>query len=187
MKAKIEDLFPKVGRTDHGIQLLFGEINSNVAAETCAWILEANVVPEEERPKSLILFINSEGGELPAAFAIIECMRGSSVPVQTVALGNICSAGLIIFMNGKKGFRTVTPTCSIMSHNYSTGIIGNHHELLAVQKELNYTHKRILDTYKRCTGLSDKIITEKLIGAQDNWLTPKEAVDFGIADRISGL
>lgn len=187
MKAKLEDLLPKVGRDSQGVQLLFGEINNEVAAIACAWILESNMLEPEERPKSMVLLINSEGGELAAAFSVIECMRGSKIPVQTVALGNVCSAGLLIFMNGQKGTRTVTPTCSIMSHNYSTGIIGNHHELLAIQKELNYTHRRILDTYKRCTGLSEKVITEQLIGNQDNWLSPKEAIEFNMADRISGL
>lgn len=187
MKRKLEDFLPKVGRPDQGVQLLFGEINNQVASEVCAWILEANMLDPEDKPKSMVLLINSEGGELPAAFSIIECMRGSPIPIQTVALGNVCSAGLIIFMNGQKGSRTLTPTCSIMSHNYSTGIMGNHHELLAVQKELHYTHQRILETYKKCTGLSEKVINELLIGNQDSWLTPKEALAFHMADRIAGL
>lgn len=167
------------------VQLLFGEIETDVAAEVCAWIL--NACFEEERPKHLTLLINSEGGNLAAAFAIIECMRSSPIPIHTVALGNICSAGLFIFMSGKKGHRTITPTCSIMSHNYSTGIAGNHHELVAIQKELNYTHQRILEHFKRCTGLSEKAINERLIGVQDSWMSPQEAIDLKIGDRISEI
>ena len=170
------------------INLLFGEFTTELAADICAWIINANVADEQgEKPKSLTLMINSVGGDLSAAFAIIECMRGSKIPVHTIAMGNVCSAGLITFMNGKKGFRTITPTCSIMTHTYNTSISGNHHELLAIHKELDFTHRRILENYKRCTGLSEKVINEKLIGVQDNWLSPREALEFGMGDRISAL
>lgn len=187
-KPKEEQQLGNDGIKNHSVQLVFGEIDTDIAANVCAWILETNVIQDpEERPHALTMMINSVGGDLHAAFAIIECMRGSSIPIHTVALGNICSAGLMIFMSGQKSFRTLTPTCTIMSHNYSTGIAGNHHELLAIQKELNFTHQRILDLYKRCTGLSEKIILEKLIGNQDTYLTPTEALALKLADRISGL
>lgn len=173
---------------NHSVQLLFGEIDIDIAAVICAWILESNMAQDpEEKPAALTMMINSVGGDLHAAFAIIECMRGSTIPIHTVALGNICSAGLMIFMSGQKSFRTLTPTCTIMSHNYSTGIVGNHHELLAIQKELNFTHQRILDVYKKCTGLPEKVILEKLIGNQDTYLTPTEALSLKLADRIAGL
>lgn len=173
---------------NHSVQLLFGEIDIDISAVICAWILESNMAQDpEEKPAALTMMINSVGGDLHAAFAIIECMRGSSIPIHTVALGNICSAGLMIFMSGQKHFRTLTPTCTIMSHNYSTEIGGNHHELLAIQKELNFTHQRILDLYKKCTGLPEKIILDKLIGNQDTYLTPTEAMTLKLADRIAGL
>jgi ATP-dependent Clp protease protease subunit len=173
---------------NHSVQLLFGEIDIDISAVICAWILESNMAQDpEEKPAALTMMINSVGGDLHAAFAIIECMRGSAIPIHTVALGNICSAGLMIFMSGQKQFRTLTPTCTIMSHNYSTGIVGNHHELLAIQKELNFTHQRILDLYKKCTGLPEKIILDKLIGNQDTYLTPTEALALKLADRIAGL
>jgi ATP-dependent protease ClpP protease subunit len=180
--------FSQANTRNHSIHLLFGEIDTEVAAVVCQWILESNLNPnEEEKPGALTMMINSVGGDLHAAFAIIECMRGSPIPIHTVAMGNICSAGLMIFMNGTKGFRTITPTCTIMSHNYSTGITGNHHELLAIQKELNFTHQRILDLYKRCTGMPEKLILEKLIGNQDTYLTPTEALALKLGDRISGV
>lgn len=187
-KPREEQQLGNDGIKNHSVQLVFGEIDTDIAANVCAWILEANVIQDpEERPHALTMMINSVGGDLHAAFAIIEVMRGSSIPIHTVALGNICSAGLMIFMSGQKSFRTLTPTCTIMSHNYSTGIAGNHHELLAIQKELNFTHQRILDLYKKCTGLPEKVILEKLIGNQDTYLTPTEALALKLADRISGL
>ena len=38
--------------------------------------------------------------------------------------------------------------------------------------------------YKKCTGLSEKKIREILLPAEDVWLSAKEAVKYGIADKI---
>lgn len=182
----IEDIDFRGHQTQNkSINLLFGPITTGIAAQTVAWILNQNL--QEKPPENITLLINSPGGSASAAFAIIEAMKGSSIPVYTVGLGEICSAGLLIFMNGHKGSRTLTPTCSIMSHPFSTMIGGTYHDLLNSQRELNFTHKRILDNYKKCTDMSEKKIMKKLLGNVDSWLSPEEAVKYGIADRISGV
>ena len=166
------------------LMLLFGGIDDKQACQVVAWILSANLSPNP--PEELTLIINSSGGSLHSAFAIIEAMRGSSIPVKTVGMGQICSAGLLIFMNGVKGGRLITPTCSIMSHQFSTATGGTYHELTNVQKEMNYTHQRILDAYVECTGKNEQYIMKYLLCPHDSWLTPKEAIKHKLADRISG-
>jgi ATP-dependent Clp protease, protease subunit len=168
-----------------GISLVFGEITTELVAETIAWILTENISPNP--PDQLTLLINSEGGDLSAAFALIEVMQGSRIPVRTVGLGEIASAGLIIFMSGQKGMRILTPTCSVMSHHFSTGLSGNYHEILNVQKELNFVHRRIINQYIHCTGLSEAEINNKLIPSRDIFLSPQEALELGIGDEIRGI
>lgn len=168
-----------------GIALAFGEITTELVQELITWILSENL--GDNPPDILTLMINSEGGDLSAAFALIEVMSGSRIPVRTVGLGQICSAGLIIFMSGDKGNRILTPTCSIMSHHFSTGVSGTFHDLLNVNKELNFVNRRIIDHYTRCTGLSEEEVKEKLIPSRDVYLCPDEAIDLGLADVIRGL
>lgn len=170
---------------ESSVYILFGGIDTEAAASACAWILQANF--EKKKPKHLTLLINSPGGDLHAAFSLIEMMRGSSIPVHTVALGQICSAGLFIFMAGEKGHRTLTPTCTIMSHTYATGIEGDHHALISIAKELNWTHERILRHYVRETGLDEETIKEKLIGRGDFFFSPEEALKLNLADSIKCL
>lgn len=170
---------------ESSIYLLFGDINNESVADASSWLLQANF--EKKKPKQLTLLINSPGGDLHAAFAFIELMRGSSIPIHTVALGQICSAGLFIFMAGAKGHRTLTPTCTIMSHTYVTGIEGDHHALISIAKELNWTHERILRHYVRETGLDEETIKEKLIGKGDFFFSPEEAIKLNLADSIKGL
>ena len=38
--------------------------------------------------------------------------------------------------------------------------------------------------YKKCTGMTEKKIREILLPAEDVWLSAKEAVKHGIADKI---
>lgn len=165
------------------MMLLFGGIDDRQAGAIVSWILSANCSPTP--PKELILVINSPGGSLHSAFAIIEAMRGSSIPIKTVALGQICSAGLLVFMNGHKGKRLVTPTCSIMSHQFSTANGGTYHELTNVQKEMHQTHKRLLNVYVECTGKSEQYVMKHLLSPHDSWLTPQEAIKHKLADKIS--
>ena len=121
---------------------------------------------------------------MTAAFALIDIMNGSSIPIHTLGIGQISSCGILTFMSGEKGHRILTPNTSILSHEWSWGTSGKSHELVAVQREFELTDKRMMDHYKRCTGLDEKTIKKVLLPAHDVWLSADEAVKYGIADKI---
>lgn len=148
------------------------------------WIIEKNLTPDSERPKELTLVINSPGGDVHAAFALIDTMKASGIPIKTVGLGIIASCGILTFMAGAKGKRILTPNTSILSHQYSWGSGGKEHELFARVREFELSSKRMIEHYKKCTGLTEKKIREVLLPAEDVWLSAKEAVKYGLADKI---
>jgi ATP-dependent Clp protease protease subunit len=151
------------------------------------WIIEKNLLPSNERPKELTLIINSPGGSVHAAFALIDTMKGSAIPIKTVGLGLIASCGVLTFMAGEKGRRILTPNTSILSHQYSWGSSGKEHELFARVREFELSTERMLEHYKKCTGLKEKVIREILLPPEDKWLSAKEAVKYGIADKIKSV
>jgi ATP-dependent Clp protease protease subunit len=169
----------------HSFFLMMEEISLSSCKQAVEWIFEANFA--EERPEMLNLLITSPGGDLNAAFALIDVMRGSAIPVRTIGLGQIASAGLMIFIAGDKGMRLLTPNTSILSHQYSWGAIGKEHELFAQIKEFDLTTKKVIDHYKRSTGLADKKIREVLLPPQDVWLSPIEAKKLGLCDDVKDL
>lgn len=173
------------GDSKHSFFLMMEEISLATCKSAVEWILEANFT--EERPEMLNLIITSPGGDLNAAFALIDVMRGSAIPVRTIGLGQIASAGLMIFIAGEKGQRILTPNTSILSHQYSWGAIGKEHELFAQIKEFDLTTKKVIDHYKRSTGLADKKIREVLLPPQDVWLSPIEAKKLGLCDDVKDL
>ena len=168
-----------------GIYLLFGEIDSEKVMDCCAWIISENTadVPADV----LNIVINSPGGSLTDAFALISIMEGSEIPIRTVGIGEVVSAGLLLLMSGTKGLRCVDKTAEIMSHHFSAGSTGTYHELQNISKQYSAVDSRIVNHYKKCTGLTEKEIREKLIPTHDVYLTAKEAIKLGLVDVIGGL
>ena len=169
----------------HSFFLLMEEVTMASCKNAIEWIFEANF--SEERPDLLNLIVCSPGGDLNAAFALVDTMRGSTLPIRTIGLGQIASAGLMIFIAGEKGQRILTPNTSILSHQYSWGAFGKEHELFAQIKEFDLTTKRMIAHYKKCTGLKEDQIREYLLPPQDMWLSATEAKKLGICDDVKEL
>jgi len=164
--------------------LLFNkDFDASSSGEAIEFIIARNLM-RKDRPKLMKMIINSPGGEVSSAFALIDTMKGSKIPIYTYGLGEIASCGLMTFIAGEKGHRYITRNTAILSHQYSWGSWGKDHELMARVKEFNNTQSRIIDHYKKCTGLDEKSIRKYLLPPEDVWLTAKEAVKYGIADQI---
>jgi ATP-dependent Clp protease protease subunit len=183
-------LAPSLGQhtsiRETGIYYLCDEFTMNVAKDVVTWIMDANLQKTKKVPH-LTLMITSYGGDLSAAFSIIDVMRGSSIPVHTVGLGVIASAGLLTFISGQKGHRSITPNTSILSHQWSWGQVGKEHELMATMREFELTTARMINHYKKCTGLKDSFIRERLLPPQDVWLSPQEALKYKLCDTVKDI
>ena len=88
-------------------------------------------------------------------------------------------------MAGTKGRRVLTPNTSILSHQFSWGTEGKSHELFATMKEFTLTQGRMIDHYRRCTGVDDETIRTRLLPAQDIWLSAEEALELNLCDSIN--
>lgn len=168
---------------ERGIFIISEGFNQILAKNVLTWILESNL-DMNRKYNNLTLIINSPGGEVPSAFAIIDAMRGSSLPVHTIGLGQISSCGLLTFLAGAKGHRILTPNTAVLSHQWAWGSFGKEHELLATVREFNLISERIINHYKLCTGLAEDVIREKLLPAHDMWLSAEEALELNICDEV---
>ncbi len=183
-KPQQQPLQPGMMMWEAGIMYFSDGFDSNTTKPVIQTIIEKNLMPNSQRPNELTLVINSPGGQVHSAFALIDTMKGSAIPVKTVGLGMIASCGLLTFMSGHKGRRVITPNTSILSHQYSWGSGGKEHELFARVREFELSTQRMIEHYKKCTGLSEKKVRDILLPPEDRWLSAKEAVKYGIADKI---
>lgn len=169
-----------------GMYVFMDEVSSESIKPIIEWILVENHVAKKKK-KELLLMICSDGGSMEDAFALIDVMKASSIPIKTVGLGSVSSSGLLIFLAGALGRRILTPNTSILSHQYSWGSDGKHHELFAITKEFGLAQKRMVQHYQETTGLDEETIKTKLLPANDVYLSAEEALELGICDFISDL
>lgn len=169
---------------NQGIMVLMDEITHDTIKPVVEWILHENHV-RKKKLKELLLMVCSDGGDLSCAFALIDVMKTSKIPVKTVGLGSVASAGLLIFIAGASGRRILTPNTSIMSHQFSWGNEGKAHELFATIKEYELTQQRMVDHYRMCTQLDDETIKKVLLPPQDVYLSATEAKKHNICDLVA--
>jgi len=169
----------------NGIYMLMDQINYATCRDAIKWIMNHNLA-DNPLPQ-LTLIINSPGGEVHAAFALIDTIKASNIPIKTVGIGIIASCGFLIFISGEKGKRILTPNTAILSHQYSWGSRGKEHELYARVKEYELSTDRMIKHYKKCLGMTEKKIREVLLPPQDVWLSAEEALKLGICDKIEEL
>jgi ATP-dependent Clp protease protease subunit len=162
-----------------------GEVSLETMSPLIDWILAENL--KDKKQKELTLGICSPGGDLNACFALIDVMKGSRIPIRTIGLGMIASCGLLMFITGTKGKRILTPNTSILSHQFTWGSYGKEHELFATVRELELTTERMINHYKKCTGLKEQDIRKYLLPPQDVWLGAKEAKKLGLCDKIEQI
>ena len=171
---------------DNGMYVFMGEVTQENISPIVEWILYENFVTKKKK-KELLLMVCSEGGDTSAAFALIDVMRSSAIPIKTVGLGMIASAGLLIFIAGTPGRRILTPNTSILSHQFSWYNEGKAHELFATMKEFELTQARMLAHYQACTGLSADQVRTSLLPPQDVWLSAQDALALQVCDFVAEL
>jgi len=166
---------------NHHINFLSGEITDESVTEIIRWIAYENTL-ETEVP--LTLFINSMGGSLTDAFALIDIMHNSHRKIRTFGIGNVMSAAFLVFTSGLKGERYIGKNTSIMCHQYTGEIYGKHHDLTAQYKETESLNQRMVEVLKKATYLDERTIKKRLLPPSDVWLSPDEIIDLGIADNL---
>jgi ATP-dependent Clp protease protease subunit len=163
------------------VHFLTGNIDDNNTLDAIKWIMYENLIPENN---DLILYINSNGGNLEDAFALIEIMNKSKKKIKTVGLGSVCSSAFLIFASGHKGERYISKTSSVMCHQFSSGFDGKYHDIKSAAKENDLINQRMVTLLKNCTGLDTRTIKTKLIPPSDVWFTTEELLELGIADNV---
>jgi ATP-dependent Clp protease protease subunit len=185
-KSSIDYASPGEALVDHGIYVLMDNITNDTVRPVIEWILHENHV-RKKKYKELLLMICSNGGSMEDAFALIDVMKASKVPIKTVGLGSIASCGLMIFLAGTRGRRTLTPNTSILSHQFSWGSSGKVHELFATVKEFELTQARMIRHYQSSTLLDEETIKKVLLPPQDVYLSAEEALSYNICDSVVEL
>ena len=138
---------------------------------------------EAENPdKDISLYINSPGGSVTAGLSIYDTMQFIKPDVSTLCVGQAASMGAVLLTGGAKGKRHALPNSRVLIHQVMGGFQGqasdveiHAQEILSIKEKLN----TILSTH---SGQKiDKIAEDS---DRDNFMSPEEAVEYGLIDSV---
>ncbi len=161
------------------IVFITGGINDAVASLICAQLL---FLESENPKKDIALYINSPGGVVTSGLAIYDTMRYIRPDISTVCIGQAASMGSLLLCAGEKGKRYVLPNSRIMVHQPSGGAQGQATDIEIQAREILSLRERLNQIYVEHTGQDLKTIEEAV--ERDKYMSPEEAVSFGLCDEV---
>ena len=161
------------------IVFVVGPINDAVASLVTAQLL---FLESEDPKKEISLYINSPGGLVTAGLGIYDTMQYIKPEVSTLCIGQAASMGSFLLAAGSKGKRLSLPNSRIMVHQPSAGFQGQATDIEIHANEVMSLKKRLNEIYSKHTGKSVDQIKESL--ERDNFMTPDNAKDFGLIDKV---
>ena len=158
------------------IIFLSGEINDSLANIVISELLYLDNINNED----IYIYINSPGGSITSGMSIYDTMNFIKSNVITIGLGICASMAAFILSSGHK--RYALPNTEIMIHQPLGGAQGQATDIkIAAERIIKLKEKlnKILasntkQTYEKITKDTER----------DNFLSAKEALDYGIIDKI---
>ena len=167
---------------ENSVFFLSGEIEEENVEKCIKWIAYEDLTPKPD--KILTLYVNSTGGDLYQAFALIDIMRSSSHKIRTIGIGTVMSAAFLIVAAGTRGERYVAHYTSCMCHQFSSGTDGKYHDLKAEMKETELLNTKMVEVLAAATKQPPTYVKKRLLPPTDVYMTAQEMVEHGAADYI---
>jgi len=161
------------------IVFVVGAINDNVASLVTAQLL---YLESEDPKKEISLYINCPGGLVTAGLGIYDTMQYIKPDVSTLCIGQAASMGSFLLAAGAKGKRFSLPNSRIMVHQPSAGYQGQVTDIEIHANEILSLKRRLNEIYSKHTNKSVDEIKKAL--ERDNFMTPENAKDFGLIDKV---
>jgi len=161
------------------IIMLDGPIEEHTSSVLCAQLL---FLESQDSKKDITLYINSPGGLVTAGMAIYDTMQYVRSDLQTIVVGQACSMGSLLAAAGTKGKRFMLPHGRHMIHQPLGGAKGQATDVQIQANELLRWKDELVKIYEKHTGQPlDKLKDDM---ERDKFMTPTEAVAYGLADKI---
>lgn len=155
------------------------DVNEHTANSVVAQLLHlAYVDPQTD----ISLYINSPGGSVYDGMAIYDTMNFIKPDVATYGIGLQASMGAFLLSSGAKGKRFCLPHAKVMIHQPSSGTHGKVTDMEIDMKETLEVKEMLAKIMAKNTG--QKLAKVKSDMERDYWMTPNEAVKYGLIDKV---
>uniref|UniRef100_A0A0R3SW08 ATP-dependent Clp protease proteolytic subunit n=1 Tax=Hymenolepis diminuta TaxID=6216 RepID=A0A0R3SW08_HYMDI len=152
---------------------LMGPVNDDLSSIILAQML---FLQSEDKHAPIHLYINSPGGVITSGLAIYDTMQYIDPPIYTWCIGQASSMGSLLLAAGAPGHRYALPHSRIMVHQPSGAAQGQASDIMIQAEEIVKTRKILNSLYAKHT-------IEKWMD-RDFFMTPEDALQFGLVDKI---
>lgn len=169
---------------------LFGDVSEEKVAELIQGLLYLNEInileTDQEKKKPIEFYVSTYGGNADDMFALYDVMEyvKKETHIQTIGLGKVMSAGVLLLAAGTQGERRIGKNCRVMIHNVMGGTAGSlpnlANELSAIEQLQEDYVNALVDNTKMTKKQLRKMLNEKV----NVYLSAEEALELGIADII---
>ena len=136
----------------------------------------------EDPDKDIYMYINSPGGSVYDGLGIFDTMQHVKPDIHTVCVGLAASMGAFLLAAGTKGKRSSLRHSRIMIHQPLGGARGQASDIRIQADEILFLKDRLNTELAERTGKDYEIIKEDT--DRDFYMSPKEAVDYGLIDLV---
>jgi len=161
------------------IVIIGSTIDDGVASSVISQLL---FLEAENPDKDIYMYINSPGGIITSGLAIYDTMQYIRPDITTICMGQAASMATILLAAGKKGKRYALPHSRIMIHQPAGGIQGKATEIEVHAQEILKLRKDLNKILAFHTG--KRISTIEKDTERDYFMSPEEALEYGIIDEI---
>ncbi len=161
------------------IIMLGSPIDDDVANIVIAQML---FLESQDKTKDIKLYINSPGGSVTAGLAIYDTMQHIACDVSTICIGMAASMGAFLLAGGAKGKRLALPNSEIMIHQVLGGVEGQATDIKIRAERILRLKDQLNKLLSKHTGQPFKKVEEDT--ERDNFMEPKQAVAYGLFEKI---
>jgi ATP-dependent Clp protease protease subunit len=161
------------------IVFLGTEVDDHVANLITAQLL---FLEAEDPDKDISLYVNSPGGSAYAGMGIYDTMQFVKPDVRTICVGMAMSAAAMILCGGAAGKRSALPNAKMKIHQGSAGFRGAPSDIDIHAREVLSVTRRMAEIIARHSSRDAEQVMQDI--DRDNFMSPDEAVAYGLIDDV---
>ena len=134
--------------------------------------------------KDITFYLNSPGGSITAGMAVYDTMKLITSPITIVVTGMAASMGSILLCAAPKGRRLLYPHSRVLIHQplISGRMVGPATDINIQAQEMEKLRAELNEILAKASGQPiEKIARDS---DRDFYLNAKEAIAYGLADKI---
>ena len=155
------------------------EVNDYTANVIQAQLLYLDSVDSD---RDISIYLNTPGGSVYAGLGIYDTMQFVKSKVSTICTGMAASMGAVLLVAGEQGMRAALPHSRVMIHQPLGGIQGQASDIEITAREILKLKDELYQIISDHSGQTMEKIRQD--ADRDYWMTAKEALEYGMIDKV---